>query len=252
MEKIFERLLHILKMSMGRYQRITQPATKPTPQIYIYYGTWLKRIMIFRLTYKKRKWLNHHRYLLQTIRHPTIPHFKSHDPKNCIKSILYTLARTIHTIITNKNLKRTRHNELHTTVQLRGYPTTLINKGLELAEKIPPKELRNLPKIKTTWNPVAYVVTYNNNYLELFTEIIKNIVLKNKNKIKEILDITKIIKSQRQHKNLKRILTFSTFGENTTQGITKCNNKPCKICDIMKSKSYTFKNPETKFKINKN
>ena len=38
----------------------------------------------------------------------------------------------------------------------------------------------------------------------------------------------------------------------TTQGVTKCNNKWCKICDIIiEGKSYTFKNPETKFKINK-
>ena len=74
--------------------------------------------------------------------------------------------------------------------------------------------------------------------------------LKNKDKIKEILDTTKIIKSQRQPKNLKRILTSSTFGENTSQGVTKCNNKQCKICDIIiEGKSYTFKNPETKFKI---
>ena len=27
------------------------------------------------------------------------------------------------------------------------------------------------------------------------------------------------------HKNLKRIPTSSTFGGNTTQGVTKCNNK---------------------------
>ena len=44
----------------------------------------------------------------------------------------------------------------------------------------------------------------------------KNLELENKDKIKEILDTTKIIKSQRQPKNLKRILTVSTFGENTT------------------------------------
>ena len=37
--------------------------------------------------------------------------------------------------------------------------------------------------------------------------------IKNKDKIKEILDTTKIIKSQRQPKNLKRILTSSTFGK---------------------------------------
>ena len=55
--------------------------------------------------------------------------------------------------------------------------------------------------------------------------------LKNKGKIKEILDTTKIIKSQRQPKNLKRILTSSTFEENITQGFIKCKNKRCKICD---------------------
>ena len=32
--------------------------------------------------------------------------FKSHHPKNCIKSIPCTLARRIHTIITDKNLKK--------------------------------------------------------------------------------------------------------------------------------------------------
>ena len=37
--------------------------------------------------------------------------------------------------------------------------------------------------------------------------------IENKDKIKEILGITKIIKSQRQPKNLKRILTSSTFGK---------------------------------------
>ena len=88
----------------------------------------------------------------------------------------------------------------------------------------------------------------------LFTEmILKNLEeLKDNVKIKEILDTAKIIKSQRQPKNLKRILTSFTFGENTTQGVTKCNNKRCKICDIIiEGKSYTFKNPKTKFKINK-
>ena len=48
--------------------------------------------------------------------------------------------------------------------------------------------------------------------------MIKNLEeLKNNYKIKEILETTKIIKSQRQPKNVKRILTSSSFGENTTQ-----------------------------------
>ena len=68
--------------------------------------------------------------------------------------------------------------------------------------------------------------TYNKSNPKLFTEIMKNLEeLKNKDKIKEILDTTKIIKSQKQPKNLKRILTSSSFEENTTQGVTKCNNR---------------------------
>ena len=62
-------------------------------------------------------------------------HFNSHHPKNCLKSIPYTLVQRICTIITNKNLRKIRLKELHTILHQRGYPTTLINKGFELAEK---------------------------------------------------------------------------------------------------------------------
>ena len=62
--------------------------------------------------------------------------------------------------------------------------------------------------------PLAYVATYNKNNPELYTEIMKKLKeIENKDKIKEILDTTKIIKSQRQPQNPKRILTFSTFGK---------------------------------------
>ena len=124
---------------------------------------------------------------------------------------------------------------------------------MELAEKVPQRESRN-PKKHNNEQPLAYVTTYSKNNPELFREKMKNLEKhKNQDKIKEILDRTKIIKSQRQLKNLKRILTSSTFGENTAQEVTKCNNKRCKICNIIiEGKSYTFKNPETKFKINKN
>ena len=83
-------------------------------------------------------------------------HFKSHHPKNCIKSIPCTLACRIHTIITDKNkTKKTRLKELHTTLNQRGYPTTLISKGLELTEKYH-RELRK-PKKHNNKKPLAYV-----------------------------------------------------------------------------------------------
>ena len=80
-------------------------------------------------------------------------HFRSHDPKNCIKSIPYTLVRRIHTIITDKNLKKTCLKEQHTTLHLRGYPTTLINKGLEFAEKNDPKRIKEPEKTQQRKNP---------------------------------------------------------------------------------------------------
>ena len=79
----------------------------------------------------------------------------------------------MHTIITDKHLKKTRLKELHTTLNHTGYPKTLINKGFELAEKIPQRELKN-PKKHHNEKPLAYVATYNKNNPELFrTEIIK-------------------------------------------------------------------------------
>ena len=51
--------------------------------------------------------------------------------------------------------------------------------------------------------------------------------IENKDKTKEILYTTKIIKSQRQlKKKMKRILTSSTFREKkTTYGVNKCKNQ---------------------------
>ena len=118
-------------------------------------------------------------------------HFKSHHPQNSIKSIPYTLAHRIHIIITDKNLKKTRLKELHKTLHQRGYPTTLINKGLELAEKIPQRELRN--KKNKTQETLNIITTFNKNNPEVFKEIMKNLKeLENNDKIKEILDTTKI------------------------------------------------------------
>ena len=62
-------------------------------------------------------------------------HFKSHYLQNCIKSILNTLAHRICTIVINKNRRKTYQEELNVTLYHRGHPTTLTNKGFELAEK---------------------------------------------------------------------------------------------------------------------
>ena len=123
-------------------------------------------------------------------------------PKKCIKSFLYTLARRIYTIISNKNPRATRLNEVNATLHQRRYSTILMNKEFKIAEKSDKKILRNSKKY-TNEKTLVYVANYNKNNPELFTEIIlKNLKMtKTKDKIKEILDTAKVIKSQRPPKN---------------------------------------------------
>ena len=66
-----------------------------------------------RYPYKKRRLL-----IITDIYHKPADtqqshHFKSHPPKNCIKSIPYTLACRIHTIIIDKNLKKMPQRTAH-------------------------------------------------------------------------------------------------------------------------------------------
>ena len=54
---------------------------------------------------------------------------------------IYILARRIYTIITYKKLGKFHPKDLYISLHQGGYPKTLINKGIDIAEKIPLKEL---------------------------------------------------------------------------------------------------------------
>ena len=44
-------------------------------------------------------------------------------------------------------------------------------------------------------------------------------------------------------KNLKHTLTSSKFEKQTTKGVSKCKNKRCGVCNIIREgKSFTFEN----------
>ena len=71
----------------------------------------------FTMEHIKTKWPNYHRHLPQSHLYPTtIPHhFQSHHSKTCLKSITSYHVR-ICTIDTNKNLRKTRIEEIHVTL----------------------------------------------------------------------------------------------------------------------------------------
>ena len=180
-------------------------------------------------------------------------HFKSHHPKSCINSIPYTLARRICTIIVPSTLRKTRLDELRHALKDRGYPLTLINKGIDLAESIPISVLRQT-KEKDYNQPLAFVTTFNKCNPEIFNEAYKGLNnLRLDEKLNQILNETKIIKSKRQPKNLKHLLTRAHFtsNEKSNEGcVIKCNNKRCKVCDIIiEGRTFKFKNSSSLFYI---
>ena len=94
-----------------------------------------------------------------------------------------------------------------------GYPATLINMGLELAKKKNIRRTMNSRK-HIYEQPLTYV---KENNPDLFTERSKNLDhLKNNDRVKNILDTTKIIISKQQTKKLyKNTPILFIFGEQT-------------------------------------
>ena len=114
---------------------------------------------------------------------------------------------------------------------------------------MPQRELRN-PKKHNNEKPLAYVATYNKNDPELFTEIMKNLEeLKNNDKIKEI---QKSLKARDNPKILKEYSPLLHSEKTQYKESTNAIINYAKYDIIIKGKSYTFKNPKTKLKINKN
>ena len=131
-------------------------------------------------------------------------HFKSHHPKNCLKSIPYTLARRICTIVNDPILKKTRLEELHQTLLERKYPASIIREGIRKAENIPLSELRK-PKVKKEDYPLTFVSTFNKNNPEIFPEIRKNLQhLENNETFKRIFENTELINRKRQPKTSRK------------------------------------------------
>ena len=183
-------------------------------------------------------------------------HFKSHHPKTCRTSIPYTLARRICTIIVPSALRNIRLNELRNVLKERGYPITLIDKGIELANSLPLNILRQA-KVKDSKQPLAFVSTFNRRNPELFTEAYNHLNnLRMDDKLNDILNNTKVIKSKRQPNNLKQILTHAKFSKTNNDEnyeVKKCNDRRCKVCEILiEGKVFKFKNCHTEFEVKRN
>jgi len=171
--------------------------------------------------------------------------FQSCHPKHTKRSIPYNLARRICTIVSNDEIKKQRLEELKTSLIKRNYPISTIEKGIEMASKIPRDELLKPNTNNKNENIIAYVSTHNPKNTEAF-----NIIKQNENLLKSdptmetILNENKMIKSKRQPPNLKKILTRAEFSENNNKQnfkVSTCKRSNCILCQFMpESDSYNF------------
>ena len=124
------------------------------------------------------------------------------------------------------------------------FQKSLIDNGIERAKAIDIQELRRTKNISNTPNTLPYITTHNPRNTETYNIIYQNIpLLRQDPRMKKALETHKIIKSKRQPKSLKKLLTSAKLPtENTTPIVKKCGRPNCGTCiNLLEGTSYIFK-----------
>ena len=177
-------------------------------------------------------------------------HFRSSHPNHTKRNIPYNLARRIAMIVEEKDMRTVRFQELAKNLTKCGYPKSLIKDSIEKYKNCDSKDLRIL-SAKRKKNLLVFVNDYNPNNPKLI-EIIRNSIemLNSDEKMKKVMSKKTLIHSQRQPKNLKRLLTRSKFENSQIQNVKpkiveKCNGATCLLCAYMiEGETFTMKNQQ--------
>ena len=131
---------------------------------------------------------------------------------------------------------------MRVTLYQRGYPTTLMNKKIGISSKNNIKRNTSRQNIATKYPLHTSQLTIKTP--KLFREIKNLDELKKQNKIKEILDKIKIIKSQRQPYFFLNTDFFSIWGTHNAK-VPKFKYKIMKyVIQLQKENPITFKTPK--------
>ena len=94
--------------------------------------------------------------------------FSSNHPNHCKRNIPFSLARRICTISEKEEEKNTHLNKLRENLNNQGYPTNLINQGIEKAKSIPLTDLRKPKEIDNNKKILPFITTHNPNNPDIF------------------------------------------------------------------------------------
>ncbi|CAH3117113.1 unnamed protein product, partial [Porites lobata] len=140
-----------------------------------------------------------------------LPYTSSH-PRHTKNNIPYNLTRRICMIVENQDIRERRLDDLKQILLRKQYPAEIIDYGVNKALTLTTEELRRVREQATENNLLCLVTTYNPNNPQVFQLVRRTLPMLNQNSsLKSIMSKTKVIHSQRQPRNLKRMLTNSYF-----------------------------------------
>ena len=173
-------------------------------------------------------------YYKNTDSHDYLP-FNSCHPRHIKANIPKTLARIICTIVQDPDRKLLRLSELKTWLLKAGYPCGLINYGFSQILQMDQLSLRT-KTVHEEKNIIPFVQTHNPKNPEIYKYILSAFnFLTSSPKYFNLFEGTHLIKSERQSKNLGRILQNSFFSsEKTKWGITRCKKAIVVLAHIYK------------------
>ena len=165
-------------------------------------------------------------------------HFRSNHPRHTRHSIPYSQARRLCTIIDEPERRDKRLIEMKTFFIERGYPSDLVDQGINKAKLIPQATLRNVTA-KDTKDILPFVFSHNPRNPNI-TPLVRSTIetLKSNNRMKTVLKDTKFIASKRQTPSLGRILTRACFTSGDidptdNNGSYKCRVPRCGTCPYL-------------------
>ena len=190
-------------------------------------------------------------YYKDTNPHDYLP-FDSAHPDHIKNNIPFNLAKRIIVFVSDKKIMDERLKELKLYLLKCGYPINIISKAFHNAKLQGPSPKPQKEEL------IPYVTTFHQNIDNnlLVNSINQKISSIRSPNLKNVFQNSNIILSQRQPKNILQILTKSTFLSNKLflpNGVFKCNDIRCKICNLylVECSSFQMSNGE-KWEIRSN
>ena len=177
--------------------------------------------------------------------------FNSCHTRSTKNNIPYNLSVRLQLIVSNKETRDIRFQELKSILTGKGYPSAVIDMGIDSAKKLNRAELME-DKTKTMDNKsITFITTHNPNNPQI-TGVIKD----NFKSIQATPSLTKafhdkkVITAKRKTPSIKNMLTKAAFSDLKEEGgIKKCGKK-CVTCSHLKEvKDVKFKNCDKLFTL---